>query len=42
VKDVSSRPVIRFLQQNYKPEFSAFVKPDVDYHFMVRNGPENR
>jgi hypothetical protein len=40
VKDVSSKPVIRFIEQNYKPEFNAFVKPDVDYHFMVRNGAE--
>jgi len=37
LEDVSSKPVIRFISQNYTPEFIAFVKPDLDYQLMIPN-----
>lgn len=39
VKDVSSKPVVRFIKEQNRPEFSAFVKPDLDYEFMVQVAP---
>src|SRR5260370_34436733 len=41
LEDVSFKPVLRFITQNYRPEFSAVVKPDFDYAFMVRNEQAN-
>jgi hypothetical protein len=39
IKDVSSKPVVRFIKEQNRPEFSAFVKPDLDYEFMVQVAP---
>jgi hypothetical protein len=35
VHDVSSKPVVRFIRENYRPEFEVRVSPDWDYRFMV-------
>jgi hypothetical protein len=35
VHDVSSKPVVRFIHENYRPEFEVRVSPDWDYRFMV-------
>ena len=39
IKDVSSKRVVRFIKEQNRPEFSAFVKPDLDYEYMVQVAP---